>query len=1486
MTSDSSTLPSPDLPTPFSNAGLECISQQAAAASDHCKKLEAYVGGFVTKLRSQSADKGADDLFTELRSIYSELLLAVENLSKVVKTHCISVPSEHELLTQFRDIACHEWNNLGVALADISKIPPLIKEMRGEFARCMGRLHAKKSEMARLSANLAREPGEWGEVDSLPDALNQEKEILAEISALTLEHEKRLSDAKAVVETHLSELQATYDFASLSQDWNTQMESMVNELKAADSEAGVSTVGAKLVELRQRLSKAPDAQRLESLAATARSSGGVAGPVMRVVHSLIARNRPTEALALLTALQLSRSFEDSGVEDFSEFVVCLCSASFQAASQLPARFWGPALVLAQPWLTSLRRGDVPDKEARQLLALCVLAMCHRSEPSMWATLLFGLESHRDFGGGGSPLLASVFDELVFGQFARIAESDTLREAEQLQSEIRDIYSLQEGTNRYKTKTNPPIQEVEQEVLFPQIRDVAESVMSLCQQRDFDGARRLLEEQNPKKIFEKACARMGRSASDSPYYVRQVIGDHGYLTQLLELLDQYLSVAEGVPVEKQVDKNILLSELDRLFADSPRGLSIGRAVVASVFAPEGAVISQPDELMTGLSFSDPRVMGMASSLVTTIARHPDRVGDLADCATTRRYLLDMLSALPEQQYSTRNVTAFEDEGCLHQAALLTTIIPDMEQQSKGLARKADLEARRLREEVEKRRGAEVKGRPLADVEGWLASFYLPAVEAWLEHQREYERQMKAITEAEKLRKLDAIITELHAHQAQIMNASIASELQDELLDLISKFQRHALMVKRGGPGHVRFNDSMQRLDEWMQGLRFASEYKDERAAAELHQAMEGGLDFPNAVVPVEADGHENDSLSQRDKDRIEDAMASWSVLGKEWELDVLEDVQIAASKAGIGTKIDREGEERIEALRTEIKRLLVSFSSRCRLYSTEGRDFKEQKRIVFEPLGSTSLIVGTTTMRLSRNRYLENFSLFVLPSKRPHGDHLDAVRKWMSDHPNHLNIVLVAGGSANLTKIREHFDGARDMVLGASELQSFLSGPEEDSSRDRIRQFFIRQAYEAAVPFRYDNMVDVEKDLFAGREEEIEKMLAANNFFLCGGRRTGKTSLMHALRRRLMKSGEWKIAFVDCQRYRAIHSNSVGHWDLEAWMRRHQRGAAPLDACDDPDLAVAVGIAAALGFPPPSSIREFEQGMAGMLAAGPVAILLDEIDCYLHASRWYHGDKRLPLMSSLRSLFSDADGRLKIVFAGFKDLFFESNRTDINHVASPFGNWLQYLPVGALPYAVAADDLIREGMCMQMGYRVSVDACQKIHDYASGHPAFIQALCHRLCIAKKRDGSTNLNIDARDVQRVYEDTGDTQHQQSYLGWVDRTLGLNLDPLELAIVLTIAETFREKGEQGTAITRHAIVTELETFCGAAGKDFPDPDHLHWAFMNLKMAGLLEEPTTGCFKFEYRSYFDILARLNRLVRKGGEPSALDVAITEYDKMRYATD
>ncbi len=177
---------------------------------------------------------------------------------------------------------------------------------------------------------------------------------------------------------------------------------------------------------------------------------------------------------------------------------------------------------------------------------------------------------------------------------------------------------------------------------------------------------------------------------------------------------------------------------------------------------------------------------------------------------------------------------------------------------------------------------------------------------------------------------------------------------------------------------------------------------------------------------------------------------------------------------------------------------------------------------------------------------------------------------------------------------------------------------------------------------------------------------------------------------------------------------------------------------------------------------------------------------------------------------------------------------------------------------STNELVRLGFSETLGLEVEARVPLLIFEYTAGHPAFVQYFCHRILIRlSSRDKSSAPKVTESEADAVFNEG----HSMAFIYFVEKTLDMNLAPLEKIIVYIIAAALvGKKGDARKPIERTKIDKAVNNWFSDLGEEKPSIEELDRAFRYLTMTGMVEKmgQASDSYRIAFRSYAEILIRL----------------------------
>ena len=541
---------------------------------------------------------------------------------------------------------------------------------------------------------------------------------------------------------------------------------------------------------------------------------------------------------------------------------------------------------------------------------------------------------------------------------------------------------------------------------------------------------------------------------------------------------------------------------------------------------------------------------------------------------------------------------------------------------------------------------------------------------------------------------------------------------------------------------------------------------------------------------------------------------------------------------------------------EIKRVWIQFVKEfakvCNLYHDE-QDEKNR----FKPVPSIiyPYSVYETAFYKPQSTFLQSPLRLYLYRQNVDSQALQRLQAVLSEEDSAawLHIVFAPQGFEKISRFFSYDKGFKNFLIVDDLFLYKMSLAEKHDVP-------VRQALHASVkdlssssPFTAHGICHQRNNIYVGRKEILNELLNTRQAMIWGGRRIGKTSVLHALKNSLGRRN-YKVAFV--------------YGDLS------DQG--------DPDLTIAQKIASELGLQNVSSLTDFVRQITQLRSSGfSLAFLIDEVDEYIKKSRNVYG-KDFPLATALRQLvMEDSSGGTVLVYAGYHQLYFEARLDkEKQRVGHPFFNIAQDIPIRDLSQD-EVNELVSTGFEEMLGIGVSPEVPRRISERASHHPAFVQQFCRCLLerVSKRRSSGKRVVITLDDVEAVYwADVSRDGGEQPFIFYVVDTLERNLSNLGRAIMLAIPMLSSKKQDQNEEnyFSIRGVMGELNQWSDILNIANPKPEHFSQTLELLVMSNMLSQNNKDHDKYSvtYPTYIDILRRLDKLGQ-----IAIDQCLLEYE-------
>jgi hypothetical protein len=524
--------------------------------------------------------------------------------------------------------------------------------------------------------------------------------------------------------------------------------------------------------------------------------------------------------------------------------------------------------------------------------------------------------------------------------------------------------------------------------------------------------------------------------------------------------------------------------------------------------------------------------------------------------------------------------------------------------------------------------------------------------------------------------------------------------------------------------------------------------------------------------------------------------------------------------------------------------VIEFLELCGLYHNESDQDKRFKKV-------TSIIypfsIFDTAFYKPKSMFLKKpLRIYLYRSNEVDKQALQRLSKEIDDNSEiRLQIIFTPQGFDKISKYFKYDRSFRGFLIGNDEFLVKTSLSEKHDTP--LRQGLHSCVYDlsSSSPFVAQGYCHQDNNLYVGRKDLLTKLLNNSSVMIWGGRRIGKTSILHALRNSLLHhTKNYKVALV--------------YVDI------------PND-CGDPDLSVAIKIAESLGLDKPKNLTEFEAKVKELRNSGTkVAFLIDEVDEYIKKSRKVH-ESEFPLSTVLRQLvMDDPKGDTRLVYSGYHQLYFEARLWNTDNIkrrnAHPFVNITQEVPIRNLN-TEDVSELILEGFENMLGLVVKPDVPRLIYEKTSGHPAFVQQFCRCILerVSQRRSPGKQLVITSEDIEAVFSENVHSQgFEQPFILYVNETLGLNFSHLGRSIMLAICEMYSAKNTHSEYYFNiDQIKNDIKEYSSIIGIFPPEDNHFDVTIELLLMTNMLTQNNKNSkeLRITFPTYIDILKRLDKL-------------------------
>ncbi len=1232
-------------------------------------------------------------------------------------------------------------------------------------------------------------------------------ELEAQAQRAKAERDSFLLERKRELQEQLEKFAGRYDLAVIGPDLVTRIEYLRSEIHACETPKALAEAQQAVNEFESSLRQHPETRNIDDLASEALLGKPATLTVLPIVQSLNARGRASEALALLNCLQATTAVETAGPDDFSALVDELMRASALLAAS--SSFVWIDGVFQQTWVSMLSRQDVKSYSTWQRLAVAFVVQQHLRGTDQELDLFFSLGFQNDWPRDRFPMLGRCLQGIATRHPTKVL---TEKPASQRRTAEERISRFFRKNNRggyiEQAAQGDDFYRMEKFHLFPRLENIVSEVLKLCDQGNWSAARHKAEQKTDRLLVD-ACRVAGIDSGESVYYRRKVLDPHdGYLPKISAELAALIDTAEqehGSDINYVIADDLLV-EIARIAKNEPHFDVFWEAIKVSLTQPPAAAagVNSGDELFWLLAQHFGPVITLAAEYVVA------RCETGPACKPSEETLSQMLKQLAVPS-ADLGILLLQSKQCFRHALRVIdqTEMPPFE--FTALRTEIANQLERL-EATLATRWESLANNPIAELR--LVEYETTVHEGCFGFLQKLlgEADTRIARAANDTRDqvriwLDAQSDRLNAIKRAAAVSEVSEEWVGKVLSHCASIDKLLLMGGRYSSQHKPLAFRQELLESALTALKFIVD-----SAAHSFTEVDGylaeltHLNLPEKVVSV------NTVL-------ITEIATPWEVL----------------------KSLSRPSPQMVAHRWQELAR---NFCAACRLYHDLHQTLK------FAAVKDYRWGRYTTAFHDPRSSWLDReVRIYLCFAEKTPTSELEPLIAELESNRECLNLVFVPQGLERLGRLWKYDPFHSPYLLIGDELLAKISAAQDAEGQPRhdvpLRQALHQTAEHltAVGLFKSEGYVHLRKNIFVGRRDALQQLRQQPASVIWGGRRTGKTSLLQALGESLRSSrlseGPYAVALVYGDK-----------------------------ATDDPDLAIARSITQGLALPEPNTLIDFERLIRGACAGQRVAVLIDEMDSYIELSRKLHGPSAFPLARTLRGLSQWDSARFKVVYAGFKQLYYEVRMRPGADPSDPFKNIVKPVVKDFRDLDLKeVEELMTIGFIEMLGIEMEPSVPRLVTRKTSGHPAFVQRFCERLLarVSKRRQFESRLTLTGEDVEDTYlEHTPPGSEDTAFIDYVNETLGWNVSHLERAILLALSTDIRSSNiSDEKDYSEEQIMKQLKFWCDA-NIPLPELRDFQNALTMLSMTKMLTPLSTASgqrYRITYPAYIDFMSRLDQI-------------------------
>ena len=1304
----------------------------------------------------------------------------------------------------------------------IQELEVVIASMRDKASTLQTKAKAARTEVVELQSEAAELADLLNIEDASPQSpgpdvppcktlgvLSEQKRVITELRQKMSAEVLRRRDAAA---SEIERLAKQYDLLNnpAFKECSTFYEDLRDRITAAEDISDILECETLLEDLKAKCRSAEKSD-FRKLADRLQKEPEAFSVFLELCRATIDQGLPEIAQLLFYIRQRVYPFEEIA-EVPDQALSLLIESTCATPDSLIPRGTAWVTLCNSPWLLSIEHGDIESSDLHERIVVALMAAALGGPGDEAAGILVRLNAGELSRQRLPQTLDAVLQAIIARREIRVATPDDLKENRAQREGLDESLVYHGGKYRHvQCGKAHHFARFETVHVFPALAQLWEKVSADLKARRFAAARKSVDDIDVPDWYAELHRSSDKQLDDHPHFTAKIKSFmESFVTRLGAYVSGYQNIwgADDVVIEER--------ELLKTLKDWV-GAQQARAAVAGLV--EQAVSQSPREESQPNPFWD--TIGLCPSVVLRCPHFVLWLRAQQEPAADAKLEQTVLADLHATRTHADTVPLLEAGSAWEHLCALP--------KAEGFTHDPEWDARRQRDATDlvalRQRVQEISDpRLLSAFDACVHGHRVAAARRILDQTNKRQAAKRAEKQQAFSCFADEQLLALDSVKDSAASANMPSEWLDTVVALVAKVEMQLRQLRRAEAADETARDAQHRLGKAAEALRFI--------------VAQGATSFDEVHHFLNETSADSGMTAPTPQEQ-EAARVNCEQLFQQWD------------------ELVSPGDEDAGHMRRTWSRFVKNFAAACNLYHDENDD---RKRFTTVPSINYPFSVHQTAFYRPQSEFLKRpLRLYLYRQKDVDIQALQRLEAELcgEDAAAWLHIVFAPQGYERIERFFKYDASPRDFLLVNEEFLTRVAMAEK-------HEVPVRRALHGAVtdlanssPFVAQGYCHQSNNIYVGRKDVLQKLLNTPQAMIWGGRRIGKTSVLHALENVLRHpSRNYRVAYV--------------YVDLQGE--------------DDPDLAVARKISTTLGLPEPATIPEFEKQMSGLRDEGiRLAFLIDEVDEYIKMSRAIHRDG-FPLATTLRQLVMDDDAKdTRLVYSGYHQLYYEAKLDrGKRRVGHPFINTGQDVPIRNL----APDDvrdLVTTGFEDMLDIRVSPEVPSIIFRRASGHPAFVQQFCRCLLdrVSRRRSVGSRITVTGDDVEAVYSaSAGSEGGEEPFIFYVNETLGYNLSHLGRAVMLAVchllgAQTETENEESFFSIQK--VSEELNDWCEVVGVPTPKREHFQQTVELLVMTNMLTQNAQehDSYRVTYPTYIDILRRLDRLGR-----AALEHSLQKYSE------